>query len=170
MTTRHEIEYNAIREAAAFIDVSPLYKYLVTGPDATRLVDRVITRDANKLAVGRVYYTSWCNEDGLVVDDGTVARLDEQRYRWTAADPSLRWFQNECPWPRRRDRGRERTPGRAGGPGPAEPRRPGTATDTAWGTSGTSAGGPRRSRGSPSTSPGPDTRATSATRCGWRSA
>jgi glycine cleavage system T protein (aminomethyltransferase) len=88
----HEIEYNAIREAAAFIDVSPLYKYRVSGPDATRLVDRVITRDANKLAVGRVYYTSWCNEDGRVVDDGTVARLDEQEYRWTAADPSLRWF------------------------------------------------------------------------------
>jgi aminomethyltransferase len=88
----HEIEYNAIREAAALIDVSPLYKYLVSGPDATRLVDRVITRDASKLAVGRVYYTSWCNEDGRVVDDGTVARLEEQTYRWTAADPSLRWF------------------------------------------------------------------------------
>jgi aminomethyltransferase len=88
----HEIEYNAIREAAALIDVSPLYKYLVTGPDATRLVDRVITRDAGKLAVGRVYYTSWCNEAGRVVDDGTVARLDERAYRWTAADPSLRWF------------------------------------------------------------------------------
>jgi aminomethyltransferase len=88
----HEIEYNAIREAAALIDVSPLYKYLVSGPDATQLVDRVITRDANKLAVGRVYYTSWCNEDGRVVDDGTVARLDDQTYRWTAADPSLRWF------------------------------------------------------------------------------
>jgi aminomethyltransferase len=88
----HEIEYNAIREAAALIDVSPLYKYLVSGPDATRLVDRVITRDAGKLAVGRVYYTSWCNEEGRVVDDGTVARLDEQTYRWTAADPSLRWF------------------------------------------------------------------------------
>ena len=88
----HEIEYNAIREAAAFIDVSPLYKYLVSGPDATRLVDRVITRDASKLAVGRVYYSSWCNEDGRVVDDGTIAHLDEQAYRWTAADPSLRWF------------------------------------------------------------------------------
>jgi aminomethyltransferase len=88
----HEIEYNAIREAAALIDVSPLYKYLVSGPGATRLVDRVITRDAGKLAVGRVYYTSWCNEDGLVVDDGTVARVDERTYRWTAADPSLRWF------------------------------------------------------------------------------
>ncbi|PWU17453.1 MAG: hypothetical protein C5B48_15930, partial [Candidatus Rokuibacteriota bacterium] len=65
---------------------------LVTGPDATRLVDRVITRDAGKLAVGRVYYTSWCNEEGRVVDDGTVARLEERAYRWTAADPSLRWF------------------------------------------------------------------------------
>jgi aminomethyltransferase len=88
----HEIEYNAIREAAALIDVSPLYKYLVSGPDSTRLVDRVITRDAAKLAVGRVYYTSWCNEEGRVVDDGTVARLDERTYRWTAADPSLRWI------------------------------------------------------------------------------
>ncbi len=88
----HEIEYNAIREAAALIDVSPLYKYLVSGPDATRLVDRVITRDAAKLAVGRVYYTSWCDEEGRVIDDGTVARLDERTYRWTAADPSLRWL------------------------------------------------------------------------------
>jgi aminomethyltransferase len=52
----------------------------------------VITRDAGKLDVGRVYYTSWCNEEGRVVDDGTVARLDERTYRWTAADPSLRWF------------------------------------------------------------------------------
>jgi aminomethyltransferase len=88
----HEIEYNAIREAAALIDVSPLFKYLVSGPDAARLVDRVITRDAKKLAVGRVYYTSWCNEEGRVVDDGTVGRLDENTYRWTAADPSLRWL------------------------------------------------------------------------------
>jgi aminomethyltransferase len=88
----HEIEYNAIREAAALIDVSPLYKYELSGPDAERLVDRVITRDASKLSVGRVYYTSWCNEDGRVVDDGTVARLDEQAFRWTAADASLRWF------------------------------------------------------------------------------
>ncbi|MEX1170176.1 MAG: aminomethyltransferase family protein [Chloroflexota bacterium] len=88
----HDIEYNAIREAAALIDVSPLYKYLVTGPDATRLVDRVITRDATKLAVGGVVYTPWCDENGKVVDDGTVHRLDERRYRWTAADPQLRWL------------------------------------------------------------------------------
>ena len=88
----HDIEYNAIREAAALIDVSPLYKYRVSGPDAMRLVDRVITRDATRLQRGQVYYTCWCDEDGKVVDDGTVARLDDDSYRWTAADPSLRWF------------------------------------------------------------------------------
>ena len=88
----HDIEYNAVREAAALFDVSPLYKYIVSGPDATRLVDRVITRDATKLRVGGVVYTPWCDENGKVVDDGTVHRLDEQRYRWTAADPQLRWL------------------------------------------------------------------------------
>src|SRR5205823_13805311 len=70
----------------------PLYKYLVAGPDASRLIDRVIVRDATKLATGQVYYTCWCDEDGKVVDDGTVTRLDDTTYRWTAADPQLRWF------------------------------------------------------------------------------
>ncbi len=88
----HEHEYNAIRNASALIDVSPLFKYLLTGRDAVRLVDRVITRDAHKLAVGQVYYTPWCDEHGKVIDDGTVTRVDEQTFRWTAADPSLRWF------------------------------------------------------------------------------
>jgi len=49
----HEHEYNAIRNACALIDISPLYKYLITGKDATKLVNRVITRDVNKVAVGR---------------------------------------------------------------------------------------------------------------------
>ncbi len=87
-----DIEYNAIREAAALIDVTPLFKYKVTGPDSMRLIDRVITRDATKLQVDQVYYTCWCDDDGKVVDDGTITRLDETAYRWTAADPSLRWF------------------------------------------------------------------------------
>jgi len=88
----HEHEYNAIRNASALIDVSPLYKYRITGPDATRLVDRIITRDVRKIAVGQVVYTPWCDERGHVIDDGTVSRLEENVYRWTAADPSLRWF------------------------------------------------------------------------------
>jgi aminomethyltransferase len=88
----HDIEYNAIREAAALIDVSPLYKYLVTGPGAERLIDRVITRDATRMQVGQVIYTSWCDEEGKVLDDGTVTRLDQDRFRWTAAEPNLRWL------------------------------------------------------------------------------
>jgi aminomethyltransferase len=88
----HEHEYNAIRNAAALIDVSPLFKYLIRGRDAVKLVDRIITRDALKLAIGQVYYTPWCDEYGKVIDDGTVTRLAEDRFRWTAADPSLRWF------------------------------------------------------------------------------
>jgi len=90
--TTHEHEYNAIRNAAALIDVSPLFKYLVRGRDAARFVDRIITRDVTKLAVGQVYYTPWCDERGRVIDDGTVSRLDDDLFRWTAADPSLRWF------------------------------------------------------------------------------
>ena len=88
----HEHEYNAIRNAAALIDISPLFKYIVSGRDAARLVDRVITRDAHKLAVGQVYYTPWCDERGKVIDDGTVTRIGEESFRWTAADPSLRWL------------------------------------------------------------------------------
>jgi aminomethyltransferase len=92
----HEHEYNAIRNAAALIDVSPLFKYVVSGRDAVKLVDRVITRDARKLAVGQVYYTPWCDERGKVIDDGTVTRIEEQVFRWTAADPSLRWLRQNA--------------------------------------------------------------------------
>jgi aminomethyltransferase len=92
----HEHEYNAIRNATALIDVSPLFKYLVTGADAARFVDRLITRDVSKMSVGQVYYTPWCDEHGKVIDDGTVSRLAETRFRWTAADPSLRWFRQNA--------------------------------------------------------------------------
>jgi aminomethyltransferase len=92
----HEHEYNAIRNAAALIDVSPLFKYLVTGADAPRFVDRLITRDVSKMSVGQVFYTPWCDEHGKVIDDGTVARLTESTFRWTAADPSLRWFRQNA--------------------------------------------------------------------------
>jgi aminomethyltransferase len=88
----HDIEYNAIREAAGVIDVSPLYKYEVRGPDAGELLDRVMTRDVSKLQVDQVYYTPWCDEEGKVVDDGTVTRMGPDAYRVTAADPCFRWF------------------------------------------------------------------------------
>ena len=92
----HEHEYNAIRNASALIDVSPLFKYMITGRDSARFVDRLITRDVSKMSVGQVFYTPWCDEHGRVIDDGTVSRLEEQRFRWTAADPSLRWFRQNA--------------------------------------------------------------------------
>jgi aminomethyltransferase len=88
----HEHEYNAIRNAAALIDVSPLFKYMITGRDATRFVNRLISREINKVNVDQVIYCCWCDEEGKVIDDGTITRLEENRYRWTAADPNLRWF------------------------------------------------------------------------------
>jgi aminomethyltransferase len=94
--SHHEHEYNAIRNASALIDVSPLFKYTITGRDAAKLVDRLITRDVSKMSVGQVYYTPWCDEHGKVIDDGTVSRLADQTFRWTAADPSLRWFRQNA--------------------------------------------------------------------------
>ena len=92
----HEHEYNAIRNSSALIDISPLFKYRVTGRDATKLVNRVITRDINKVAIDQVIYCCWCDPEGKVIDDGTITRLGENDYRWTAADPSLRWFQQNA--------------------------------------------------------------------------
>jgi len=88
----HDREYQAIRNAAALFDVSPLYKYLITGTDAGRLLDHMVTRNIGKAKVGQVLYTPWCDNDGKQIDDGTVSVLNEQTYRMTAADPTLRWL------------------------------------------------------------------------------
>ncbi len=85
-------EYWAIRNAAALIDVTPLMKYIITGRDAAALLHRVTTRDIDKMKVGQVDYTGWCDEEGKMIDDGTVSRLDETTFRLTAAEPNLRWL------------------------------------------------------------------------------
>jgi aminomethyltransferase len=85
-------EYWAIRNAAGLIDVTPLMKYIVKGKDAAALLHRVTTRDIHKMSVGQVYYTGWCDDEGKMIDDGTIARLDETTFRLTAAEPNLRWL------------------------------------------------------------------------------
>ena len=85
-------EYAAVRNAAALLDVSPLYKYRIAGPDAARLLDRMVTRDVTKCHVGQVLYTPWCDVHGKVIDDGTISRLDEHTFRLTSAEPNLRWL------------------------------------------------------------------------------
>lgn len=90
----HEREYYAIRNSAGLIDVTPLYKYEITGPDAARLADRIITRDVTRQKIGQVFYTPWCDAHGKVIDDGTVSRLGDNHFRITSADPNGRWFQD----------------------------------------------------------------------------
>jgi aminomethyltransferase len=85
-------EYAAVRNAAALFDVSPLYKYRIGGRDAARLLDRMVTRDVAKCAVGQVLYTPWCDAHGKVIDDGTVSRLDDRTFRLTSAEPNMRWL------------------------------------------------------------------------------
>jgi glycine cleavage system T protein (aminomethyltransferase) len=85
-------EYAAIRNAAALLDVSPLYKYMISGPGAARLLDRMVTRDVAKCRVGQVLYTPWCDVHGKVIDDGTISRLDDRTFRLTSAEPNLRWL------------------------------------------------------------------------------
>jgi aminomethyltransferase len=92
----HMREYNAVRTTAAVFDVSPLFKYEIRGRDAGRLLDRVVTRDVSKCRIGQVLYTVWCDDDGKVVDDGTLARIGEENFRLTAAMPTLDWLQDNA--------------------------------------------------------------------------
>ncbi len=85
-------EYYAIRSAAALFDVSPLFKYEIRGRDASRLLDRVVTRDISRCVPGQVLYTPWCDGQGKVMDDGTLSRMEEDAYRLTSAEPNLRWL------------------------------------------------------------------------------
>ena len=89
-------EYAAIRHSAALIDVSPLYKYRIEGPDAQALLNRVITQDARKLRLRRVVYTAWCDQDGKVRQEGTVFRLAKHRFQLCAAEPALGWLQQNA--------------------------------------------------------------------------
>ncbi len=92
----HENEYFAIRTKAALLDITPLYKYLIEGPDAQRFLDRLVTRNINICKVGQVMYTPWCDEDGKVIDDGTVQRLSERKFRITSAEPNLEWLEHNA--------------------------------------------------------------------------
>jgi aminomethyltransferase len=90
--TLHDPEYYAIRNSAALFDVTPLFKYKVSGPDAAAFLSRIMVRDISKLKPGKVTYCCWCTDEGKVVDDGTVMFREENEYFVTAAEPSYSWF------------------------------------------------------------------------------
>ncbi|WP_037279757.1 DUF1989 domain-containing protein [Rubellimicrobium mesophilum] len=79
-------EYWACRERAAVMDLSPLRKVEVTGPDAEALMQWVLTRDVKKLSVGQVVYSAMCYEHGGMIDDGTLFRLGRDNFRWIGGD------------------------------------------------------------------------------------
>lgn len=90
---RHsEREYFAIRRTAGLLDVTPLYKYEVHGPDAGLFLATIWTRDITKVSVGQVVYSTMCDEHGWTLDDGTITRLGKTQYRVTSSESWLRWF------------------------------------------------------------------------------
>jgi aminomethyltransferase len=90
----HIQEYYAIRTSCGVFDISPIPKYHVHGPDAVRYLDRIVTQDVSRCAIGQVLYTTWCDDDGKIMDDGLLARLDETSFRLTTGEPWLFWFED----------------------------------------------------------------------------
>jgi len=87
-----EHEYFAIRNASTLYDLSPMAKYRITGADALRFMNRLVTRDLAKLKPNRVAYAVWCDDEGQLIDDGTVFRLGESEYRLCAQERQLDWL------------------------------------------------------------------------------
>lgn len=92
----HMREYNSVRTTAAVFDVTPLFKYHVQGRDAGRLLDRVVTRDVSKCKPNQVMYTTWCDDEGKIIDDGTLAHIGKDSYRLTAAMPTIDWLEDNA--------------------------------------------------------------------------
>ena len=87
-----EYEYFCIRNGCGTYDICPMQKYRIRGADAAAMLDRMVTRDVHKLAIDRVTYVVWCNDEGRVVDDGTIFRLGEDEYMLTCGSPCLAWI------------------------------------------------------------------------------
>ena len=88
----NDFEYYAFRHSAGLIDITPLFKYMVTGKDASKFLSRLIVKNIAKLKINQATYCCWCDDQGMVIDDGTVMRFGEESFFVTAADPSYSWF------------------------------------------------------------------------------
>ena len=84
-------EYYAIRNSAALLDTSPLFKYRLTGNDGVRLLHRVMARNIDTCRPGKAQYTTWCDARGFVLQDGVILHVSEGEYWMTSAEPALRW-------------------------------------------------------------------------------
>ena len=91
-----DYEYFCIRNTCGTYDICPMQKYLIEGDDALRMLNRMVTRDLNKLRDNRVTYVAWCTDAGRLIDDGTVFRLGENRYLLTCGSPCLAWLRKSA--------------------------------------------------------------------------
>ncbi len=87
-----EFEYFALRNQASLFDISPMHKYRLTGPDTTAMLNRLVTRDVRKISAGRVGYAVWCDEEGMVIDDGTLFHLGDNDWRLCCQEQMLTWL------------------------------------------------------------------------------
>ena len=87
-----ELEYTAMRNTAGVLDITPMHKYDIKGADAIKFVDKLVTRNVTEINSGQVMYIIWCNEDGNVIDDGTVFCFNSNHLRIFCAERNLNWF------------------------------------------------------------------------------
>jgi len=92
--TSAELEYTSMRNTAGVIDISPMHKYSVKGKDAKKFINKLITRDITNIQPHQVVYALWCNEDGFVIDDGTIFCFDDNNYRICSGERNLNWFED----------------------------------------------------------------------------
>lgn len=93
---QHENEYHSIRTAAGLIDISPLFKISITGPDSLALMNRIVVRDLSRLKENHVAYVAWCDPDGFVLGDGVVMRQDTETYFFMCHDPTFSWVEKHA--------------------------------------------------------------------------
>ena len=91
-----DYEYFCIRNTCGTYDICPMQKYLIEGADALVMLDRMVTRDLNKLRINRVTYVAWCNDSGRMIDDGTIFRLGESKFLLTCGSPCLAWLRKSA--------------------------------------------------------------------------
>ena len=92
--TSAELEYTAIRNTAGVIDITPMHKYSVQGKDAKKFINKLITRNFDNVQSNQVVYALWCNEDGFLVDDGTIFCIDDNNFRICSGERNLNWFED----------------------------------------------------------------------------
>lgn len=91
-----ELEYFKVRNTCGTYDICPMQKYLISGPDAEPMLNRMVTRDVTKMRVGRVSYVLWCTDEGRLIDDGTIFRLSEDEFMLTCGSPCTAWLEKSC--------------------------------------------------------------------------